>query len=277
MNIADKCLHFLSEKKWMELNQILSNESNCFELSSHPTFAIFESVLISEVERYELEGEDELLFSVVARIFQISEKENAPLTPSKECVERLASYLFLRNKTKEYAIHLPDNPEAIKFLNDLNTLQNQHIENSTLSANLNIKVGEAGQLNFSKSIFNDSPQERELFLIAQKLLSESLLLPNAALSTIINPKITKLLTPKAANYFYKSTLDLCVVDAKTFIPKFFVELDSSWHDEAGQIEKDEMKDEIFKIAGFPLHRLRKRVNKSMEEEFELFIKNYFHM
>jgi very-short-patch-repair endonuclease len=59
------------------------------------------------------------------------------------------------------------------------------------------------------------------------------------------------------------------------MPIFFIELDSSWHDEPKQVEKDRMKDEIFEKAGMALHRLRKKENKNMEEIFELYIKaNY---
>ena len=79
----------------------------------------------------------------------------------------------------------------------------------------------------------------------------------------------------AKSFFFKSTLDLCIVDSNTFKPKFFIELDSSWHDKPKQIENDRMKNEIFEKAGMELHRLRKKENKSMDEIFELYIKKNY--
>jgi very-short-patch-repair endonuclease len=81
--------------------------------------------------------------------------------------------------------------------------------------------------------------------------------------------------PKTKTFFQYSTLDLCIVDSKTFKPKFFIELDSSWHDTPKQIENDKMKDEIFHEAGIKLHRLRKKHNTSMQEVFELYINTHY--
>src|SRR5690606_3317397 len=103
-----------------------------------------------------------------------------------------------------------------------------------LAANLDVKIGATGNLDFSKSIFN-SPQEKELFLAAKNTLSREILLPNISLSSIINSKVTELLDKRATTFFYQSTLDLCIVDEKTFRPVFFLELDSSWHDRPNQI------------------------------------------
>jgi hypothetical protein len=129
-------------------------------------------------------------------------------------------------------------------------------------------------LVFAKEIFN-SPQEKELFLAAKKVLPNSILLPNIALSTIINVRVCDYLEFKTASYFYKATLDMCIVNPNTFYPELFIELDSSWHEMPKNIENDKMKDEIFKVAGLQLHRLTKKTNKNMTEIFELIInKNY---
>ncbi|MFW6351313.1 MAG: DUF2726 domain-containing protein, partial [Bacteroidota bacterium] len=149
------------------------------------------------------------------------------------------------------------------------------IDKNRISANLNIKIGKNGLLKFDKEIFNDSPQEKELFLAAKKILPNSILLPNTALSTIISPKVCEFLNKNTIDFFYKSTLDLCVINSKSYMPEIFIELDSSWHDKPKQIEKDKMKDEIFKTAGLVLERLKKIENKDMTEIFELYIKNKY--
>lgn len=131
-----------------------------------------------------------------------------------------------------------------------------------------------GKLEFSKSIFN-SPQEQELYLSAKSHFTDEIILPNIALSSIIDSKIFQLLDKESIKFFLQSTLDLCIVDHINFIPIFFIELDSSWHDSVNQNNKDNMKNMIFKKAGLKLHRLRKLENKPMQEVFELFLKNYY--
>jgi hypothetical protein len=77
----------------------------------------------------------------------------------------------------------------------------------------------------------------------------------------------------SSTFFFKSTLDLCIVNPITFIPEIFIELDSkTWHDKPENQEKDLMKDKIFRIAGIELHRIRKKENLEMNEIFKLFLR-----
>lgn len=270
--MTENCLIFLQTKEWLKLNELLSDENNCKELASDPIFSIFETNLINEVIRYENDG-DENLSTVLARIFQLSQNLNI-LKLSNSCVIELAEYLFEKHPSEQYAKVLTENIDAQNFLKRKSIERTEKIKETILASYLNIKIGEPGELDFSKSIFN-SPQEQELYLASKRILKNEILLPNIALSTIINSKIMEVLEQRAKSFFLKSTLDLCIVDSQTFKPKFFIELDSSWHDIPKQIENDRMKDEIFQKAGMILHRLRKIENKSMDEIFELFMKNNY--
>ena len=136
---------------------------------------------------------------------------------------------------------------------------------------MNIKAGQRNDGLQSRNIFK-SPQEEELYFAAKETLPNHILLPNTALSTIINESICHLLDKNVANFFWKSTLDLCIVNPETFIPELFIELDSSWHDKPKNQINDKKKDSIFMQAGLTLFRLRKKQNRTMIEEFELFIK-----
>ena len=272
LNMTEKCLIFLQSKEWLKLNEFLSDENNCKELASDPIFHIFEMNLISEVKRYENEG-DENLYTVLARIFQLYQNSGI-LKLSKNCVSELATYLFQKNPSECYEKVLTENSEAQNFLKKEKSERIEKIEKTKLASNLNVNIGASGELDFSKSIFN-SPQEEELYFATKRVLKNEIVLPNIALSTIINSKIMELLEKRTKSFFLKSTLDLCIVDPKTFKPKFFIELDSSWHDMPKQIENDRMKNEIFEKAGMELHRLRKKENKSMDEIFELYIKKNY--
>ena len=270
--MTEKCLIFLQTKEWLKLNEFLSDEQNCKELATDPIFSIFEINLIEEVKRYENEG-DENLSIVLAKVFQLSQNSGI-LKLSKNCILELATYLFEKYPSEYYAKVLTENTEAKNFLNKKEHERTTKIEKTIFASNLNVKIGTSGELDFSKSIFN-SPQEKELYFASKRVLTNEIILPNIALTTIINSKVKEFLIDKTKTFFLYSTLDLCIVDSETFKPKFFIELDSSWHDKPKQIENDIMKDEIFEKAGMKLHRLRKRENKSMEEIFELYIrKNY---
>lgn len=267
--MTENCLIFLQTKEWLKLNELLSDENNCKKLASDPIFSVFEMNLINEVRRYENDG-DENLSTVLARIFQLSQNLNI-LKLSNSCVLELAEYLFEKYPSEQYAKVLTENIDAQNFLKRKSIERAEKIDKTILASKLNVKIGESGELDFSKSIFN-SPQEEELYLASKRVLKNEIILPNIALSTIINSKIMELLEQRSKSFFLNSTLDLCIVDSQTFKPKFFIELDSSWHDKPKQIENDRMKNEIFEKAGMVLHRLRKKENKSMDEIFELYIK-----
>ncbi|MBS9522408.1 DUF2726 domain-containing protein [Litoribacter alkaliphilus] len=272
MSISENCLKFLLEKKWLELNRVLSEEKNCLELASDPVFSIFENNLVSEIRKFENEN-SENLSNVLTRIFQLNQNLKI-LKLSNTCLKQIAEYLFQKHPSEKYAKLLPDNELAKRFLDALSKERVLQAEKSILASKLNINVGMAGDLDFSKSIIN-SPQEVELYLAAKSLFETEILLPNTSLSSIIDSKITKLLDKKTCDFFFRSTLDLCIVDVTDFKPRFFIELDSSWHDIHEQLEKDKMKDEIFRKAGMTLHRLRKKENKSMKEAFELYLKKNY--
>lgn len=274
MNPAEDCLKYLQSRNWIELAKVLSNNANAKDLAESQTFLIFENVFIDELKRHENETNDDLIV-VASRIFQIHKHDNSTFTLSENALKGIARYLFDKTPSEIYAKILIDDPDAQLFLGNLKvTIQNK-IDIDQLSANLNIKIGEHGNLQFDKDIFNGSPQEKELYLAAKKVLNDSIILPNTALRTIIDSKVCDILNNITANFFYKSTLDLCIVNPTTFRPELFIELDSSWHDKPKNLENDKMKDEIFQKAGLKLHRLRKKQNKEMIDIFELFIRQNY--
>lgn len=274
MNPAEDCLKHLQMRNWIELANVLSNNNYAKDLAESPTFSFFESLFIDELKRQENEV-DEDLSVVVSRIFQIHIHDNSAFLLSENGLRCIARYLFDKHPNEIYAKILNNDLDAKVFLENHDRTIQEKIDTELIATNLNIKIGTEGNLQFDKDIFNGSPQEKELYFAAKKVLHDSILLPNSALSTIIDSKICEFLDNATTNFFYKSTLDLCVVNQFTFRPELFIELDSSWHDNPRNIENDKMKDEIFKKAGLKLHRLRKKQNKEMIEIFELFINKYY--
>lgn len=273
MNPAEDCLRYLKNKNWTELSNVLSDNKRADQLAESPTFSVFETVFIDELRRHEDETSEDLLI-VASRIFQIHRHDNSRFILSEKAIRKLARYLFDKQPNEIYATILVGDKDADTFIEKIKIERQKRIDTDRISANLNIKVGEHGKLQYDKDIFN-SPQEKELYLAAKNVLPDLILLPNTALSTVIDSKVCELLDSTTSSFFYKSTLDLCIVNQKTFVPELFIELDSSWHDKPRNLKNDEMKDEIFHKAGLRLHRLRKNEHKEMIEIFELFIrKNY---
>lgn len=270
MNPSEDCLKHLMKRDWSKLNQVLSDNYLAEQLADSPTFSVFEQVFIDEIKQHEAETNDDTLIVVATNIFQKHIYKGSSFQLSKDAEKRLARYLFDSSPHEKYANILVDDSDAKSFLENNKKEIQDKIDTSRLSANLKIKLGSSGRLQFDKMIFN-SQQELELFHAAKKVIPHSILLPNTALSTIIDSKICNLLDSKTKSFYFKSTLDLCIVNPETFKPEYFIELDSSWHDKPRQIENDKMKDEIFKTAGLVLERLRKIENKEMIEIFELYI------
>ncbi len=261
MSKANECLICLQNQNWLGLNEILSSPISCKELSDDPAFNIFEINLVSEIKKIKNEVEDDFHTIVLERIIQLS-KQTKQLNLSENCIEDIAEYLFERNPNENIAKLLPMNEIAINFLLAKRNEMDKVVNNTIISASLDIKIGKAGELVYSKKITN-SPQEEELFRIANELLASKFVYPNVSLSIIIDDKIISELTKEQEHMYYTSSIDLCIVDPNTLMPEYYFELDSAWHDKPKQIEKDKMKDEIFQKAGLALIRVRKKENKTI--------------
>lgn len=74
-------------------------------------------------------------------------------------------------------------------------------------------------------------------------------------------------------YFFTAIVDSVIFDStKEYEPKFFVELDSHYHDNERVAKNDRMKDEIFKAANVKLIRIRiYDQNEATVEKFKQLI------
>lgn len=272
MNAAEECLQCLRNKNWDRLSIICSNNLLARELIESPVFSTFEQHFINELKNYEHKGGvDDNLYLVPSRLFQIHSSSEYLFSFSKEATLSVAKYLFEKHKLESYAKVLVDDEEAIAFLKSKEKLNQDMVNSSRVRGSFTVKEGVGKGSAYQKSIFN-SPQEKELFFAAKKAFPDSILLPNTALSTIIDASICPVLSKEEALFFFKSTLDLCVVDSSSFYPELCIELDSSWHDNPKNVDNDRKKDRIFEVAGLKLFRLRKKLNRDMQESFELFLK-----
>lgn len=101
-----------------------------------------------------------------------------------------------------------------------------------------------------------SPQERQFLQAVRQFFPNLLAYPNMALSVFIDLEAL----PTSAREQHRSFARLARVDVLLCTPDEDpvggIELDSSYHDADEALSRDAMKDELFRIAGIPLVRIR---------------------
>jgi tetratricopeptide (TPR) repeat protein len=102
-----------------------------------------------------------------------------------------------------------------------------------------------------------SGNEYKIYAALLQIFPNNLVFPNMALQTIFTyDRLKPILDKDDFNYFLRSTVDFCIVSTTTYLPLLCFEVDSYWHDQPKQIDRDEAKDRIFTAGGCDLIRLR---------------------
>lgn len=110
-----------------------------------------------------------------------------------------------------------------------------------------------GRVNLFKS-----QMERQFFLAIREHYPNFQTMPNISISCILDfDKIKDDLTSEERNYFFRGIIDCVVYDPdQDYIPLYFFELDSFYHDNDKVKIKDGMKDKMFSLCGQKLIRIR---------------------
>ncbi|MEA1989458.1 MAG: DUF2726 domain-containing protein [Pseudomonadota bacterium] len=121
-----------------------------------------------------------------------------------------------------------------------------------------------------------SAQERNFFKALQSVYPTYLPYPNVALNSVVDfEQIKEKLTYEEREYFFKALIDFVVFHpGENYIPLYFFELDSSFHDTKEAKARDDMKNSICKAASVNLIRLRPNSKEQITEEyFEQLLRN----
>jgi Flp pilus assembly protein TadD len=107
-----------------------------------------------------------------------------------------------------------------------------------------------------RPIFN-SRQDYTVYSILISLFPNHLIFPNMALQTIFQfERMKALLDPDEFTFMLRSQVDFCVTSTANYLPLVAFELDSRFHEDDEQKKRDAKKEEIFRVGGVPLLRLR---------------------
>jgi hypothetical protein len=271
---TNQALTLLKEKNWKLLFKVLEDDIIFEELISDNIFKeIFERNLIPEfLNNVNCETEEHFLY--LSKLNDIHNSTTKNFTLSNKQHLQLTLELLKSNRDYHLAKMHPENPICKEIIEEYHKIEEKKSKKESDSAILisKLEIQEFTSTNqiFSKKSIFKSPQELEFYNAAKKVFKGMIILPNAALSTVI-PSI--LIGPeiKYNKWFYlTTTIDCVVVETKTFIPIYFFELDSKIHDLEDQKEKDEVKNTLINAAGHKLYRIRKKEFENHEKSFEYF-------
>ncbi|MGH8161212.1 MAG: DUF2726 domain-containing protein [Gammaproteobacteria bacterium] len=182
---------------------------------------------------------------------------------SRKFVERFidTKLEFLKSTSSQnlldYALQHQERPLAIAILQEIQSSAPEAIADAR-RAHVSIRstpVADGAQRTIR--LFR-SRQEQRFFEAVRGAFPTYYPYPNVALSCVIDYSAVKdNLGSEERTYFFKAIIDTVVFDSnKSYEPKFFIELDSQYHDTAAAALNDRMKDNIFEAANVKLIRIR---------------------
>jgi len=119
-----------------------------------------------------------------------------------------------------------------------------------------IKLVHADGADAYKLVFN-SNAEYVFYKILLELFPNHLVFPNMSLQSIFQyDRMIELVDTDTFGYFLRSQVDFCITSTATYRPIIAFEADSHFHDDPAQQARDSKKEELFRVGGVPLLRLR---------------------
>lgn len=272
---GNQILSLIVQKDWELLLNNLKDNNNISKLFDDPIFLYtFNLYFVDElIKADDIENDDYILILTSIRVFHSSSSHKFKLLDGD--YKKVILKLFDLTKDIDLARLFPEEECCRVFIEEHNKNEDFQIksikDDHRLSQTFDINQHESvSNEPFAISIFK-SPQEKDVYDAASVVFKDYTLLPNAALSTLINNKVLSRLTKKEGWYFLSTTVDLVIVDNKTSLPIHFIEIDSSFHDEPEQKLKDKLKNKLITEAGFKLIRIRQKKNDATIDDYIIFL------
>ena len=266
----DDALTLIRQKDWNNLLKELKNNQVFDSLIKDEIFKeLFKKYFIDELlNDIENTNQDKIL--ELSAIFNFHKSDSYKFSLQKNEYQKLVLKLVEITGDYIYAKEYPENPVCRKIILNYEKDEEEKSkfikDNYELKKNLNIIEIDSKQICLDNSIFN-SPQEIEFYNAARQVFQEEILLPNAALSTVLDDEILNKLEKQERWLFLTTTVDFVIVENQTYMPIYFFELDSKHHDSPNQIIKDKIKDKLISEAGYKLFRVRKNISGDKSKYF----------
>lgn len=195
--------------------------------------------ILFTIHRYSDEVTDDVLYKIINQ--------------EKYSIRKNINFLIEHNMLQlgengEYKI----NPTVEKWLDEY--------VNPTLERQI-VKVDNS---KLYRSIFYHE-SEINLYRVLIELFPQHLIFPNVSLKTIFDiDKLKELLEQEVISYLFKAHVDFTIINTVTYFPVLAFEKDSEYNDKEPSKTNNQYKNQIFKIGGIPLIRLR--YNSGMDYE-----------
>lgn len=268
-------LGYIASKQWSKLLESLKDNVNFNKLLDDPNFMmVFNKYFVDELlKSNDHENEDYQMILVAIHTFHKSSSYSFVLL--EEEYKKVVLKLVSITKNVNFAFIYPDEEQCKKLIDAHNSSLDKQIEATEVEYKLNqkFKIIEHKPVttdSIAISIFK-SPQEKDVYTAALEVFGDSMLLPNTALSTVINNNVIDTLNNKEKWFFLSTTVDLVVISRDTDLPTHFIEIDSSFHDSEEQKLKDALKNRLITEAGFKLIRIRQKNNNASIEDYKIFL------
>lgn len=173
-----------------------------------------------------------------------------------------------------YAQSYQHRPLAMKIIQSFMQAKPEAVA-ASLRKNMTIRATEIVAGNAKTIRLFKFKQEENFYEAVRRVFPTYHPYPNVALSCVLDySAIEDHLSEKARKYFFHAIIDSVVFDVGSgYEPRYFIELDSSFHDGINAQANDQLKDSIFRAANTKLIRIRPLSAKaSSVEEFEKLVR-----
>lgn len=255
----EELFHMLANKEWASIAKVM--HQNAKLIGSDPVFAqairLFESEFFVETDplppkekrkAYEYPG---LVIELNKHSFSNSFVVNF-IDKKLQLLRKIKSDNLL-----SFAAAHQERPLAVEILKEFQSKKPEVLADARRQ---NVTIKSTPTTNDRPKTTNlfKSRQEQQFFEAVREAFPTYHPYPNVAVSSIIDfEAVKKHLSSEERDYFFKAIVDSVVFDTRNgYEPKFFVELDSHYHDNERAKNNDRMKDSIFQAANVKLIRIR---------------------
>lgn len=256
----ESLFRMLANKDWDSIAKTMYRNSAL--IGSDPVFAqairLFESEFFAETDSLP-PAEKKKVYEYPSLVIELRQHAFSRTFVEKFIDTKLA---FLKSTGSQslllsYASQHQERPLAVEILREIQSSAPETIADAR-RANVSIRSTPVEDGAHRTIRLFRSHQEQLFFEAVRGAFPTYHPYPNVAVSCLIDYAAVKdSLTAGERSYFFKAIIDTVVFDSNSgYEPKFFIELDSQYHDADAAASNDRMKDNIFKAANVKLIRIR---------------------
>jgi hypothetical protein len=272
----------VSQKKWEQIIEVFKNNLNYDFIYADPILKSFiDQYFIDELLTKSSLKEDPAYKYYLQNFYMLHDQDKFSFALSKDNYKKLIIKIVEVEselaRAYEYACMFPDEEICSRIIQEYEASLPKIVAH-TQQAEIHVTENkEVSLVDASISLFK-SNQEYLFYRAVREVFPMFLVIPNVALTAIIDyDSIKGTLTKDEQRYFFSALIDSVVIDTENnYKPIRFIELDSPYHDNVQQQQKDLLKDQILAKAGQKLLRVRRLTTKHDEKDFLKLIREVIH-